>query len=466
MIGNEKNKLPSNLPSPPVRRGDTLLLEITDFSHDGEGVGRAAGFTMFVPQTAPGDLVEATVISVQKTYGRALPLSIRRPSPHRIAAACPHFARCGGCSLQHVRYEFQLRMKQERVVEVLRRLGQIEAPVRPIIGMANPWGYRNKAQVPVAAVNGRLVAGFYEPHSHRVVELDSCPIQHPAGNRAVQAARAALAELQIAPYDEISHRGMVRHILSRVSFTTGELLLTLVTAQEQLPHTARLVERLRAGIPELVGIVQNINTARSNTVLGNREKLLWGKPYLVEKLGGLSFRVSSRSFFQVNPVQAEVLYEKVLAYAGLTGTETVFDLYCGTGTIALYLARKAKAVIGVESAREAVRDARANARLNGIDNALFFEGRSEELVPRLLQEGRRADVIVVDPPRKGCAAGLLQTMIAAAPRRLVYVSCNPATLARDLKILETGSSRTVEVQPVDMFPHTSHVECVVLMSKP
>jgi len=451
--------------APPLRRGETVEVEITDLSHDGEGVGRVGGFTLFVPQTAPGDLVEARVISVQKTYARGLPLAVKRYSRLRVEPACRHFARCGGCRLQHLQYEAQLRLKQERVREVLRRLGQVEAPVLPVIGMADPWGYRNKAQVPVAAENGRLVAGFFEPRSHRVVDMDSCPIQHPAGNRVVQAAREALEELHIAPYDEKTHRGAVRHILSRASFSTGEVLLTLVTAQEKLPHAARLVEKLRTSLPGLVGIVQNINTGRGNTILGDREVTLWGRPYLVEALGGLTFHVSSRSFFQVNPKQTEVLYDKVLAYTGLTGTETVFDLYCGTGTIALYLARKTKTVIGVESAREAVRDARSNAKLNRINNALFFEGRAEEVVPRLLEEGYRADIIVVDPPRKGCEPSLLQTIIAAAPRRLVYVSCNPATLARDLQILEKSGYRTVEVQPVDMFPHTSHVECVTLMSK-
>ncbi len=451
--------------APPLRLGEAVEVEITDLSHDGEGVGRVSGFTLFVPQTAPGDLVEARIISVQKTYGRGLPLAVKRYSRLRVEPACRHFGRCGGCRLQHLQYEAQLRLKQERVAEVLRRLGQVEAPVLPVIGMADPWGCRNKAQVPVAMENGRLVAGFFEPRSHRVVDMDFCPIQHPAGNRAVQAAREALEELYITPYDEKTHRGAVRHILSRVSFTTGEVLLTLVTAQQKLPRAARLVEKLRAGIPGLVGIVQNINTSRGNTVLGDREKLLWGRPYLVETLGGLTFHVSSRSFFQVNPAQTEVLYEKVLAYAGLTGKETVFDLYCGTGTIALYLARKAKTVIGVESVREAVRDARANAKLNRISSALFFEGRAEEVVPSLLEEGHRPDVIVVDPPRKGCEPSLLQTIIAAAPRRLVYVSCNPATLARDLQILEKGGYRTVEVQPVDMFPHTSHVETIARIQR-
>ena len=451
--------------SPPVRRGEIVITEITDLTHDGEGVGNAGGFTLFVPETAPGDRVEARVISVQKTYARALPLSILNYSKYRTEPRCRHFNRCGGCQLQHLQYGAQLHWKQKRVADTLRRLGQIEAPVRPVIGMAEPWAYRNKAQVPVAAENGRVVAGFYEKHSHQVVDMEACPIQHRSGSAAVEAARLALQDLGIEAYNEGTRRGVVRHILTRVSFATGELLLTLVTSRERLSRVSELTERLRTAIPALTGIVHNINPRPDNTVLGERELVLWGRPYLMEKLGGLTFHVSSRSFFQVNPAQTEALYEKALVYAGLTGRETVFDLYCGAGTIALYLARKAGQVIGVESVHEAVEDARVNALLNGIQNAHFYAGRAEEVVFRLIEEGCRADVMVVDPPRKGCATGLLHTMAAAAPRRIVYVSCNPATLARDLKILSTKGYDVIELQPVDMFPHTSHVECVTLMSR-
>ncbi len=458
MSGNKVN-------APPVSKGDLVEVEIVDLSHDGEGIGHTVGFTLFVPETVPGDLAEARIISVQKTYARALPVSIIRSSSYRTEPRCNHFHQCGGCQLQHLKYPHQLRLKQKRVSDAIRRLGGLEAPVRPIVGMANPWSYRNKAQVPIAREGDRVVAGFYEKRSHRVVNIESCPIQHAGGNRVIDETRAALQALQIPVYDETNHRGLIRHILSRISFSTGEVLVTIITNGEKLPHTALLVERLCSRIENLVGIVQNINTRRGNVVLGNRNLTLWGRPYLVEKLGDLSFHVSPHSFFQVNPLQTGVLYDRVLAFAGLTGSETVFDLYCGAGAIALYLARKADRVVGVESVVQAVEDARANTSLNRIGNAEFYHGRAEEIVPDLLQKGVRADVIVVDPPRKGCDTELLKTISEAAPERIVYVSCNPATLARDLKILSADSYVTVEVQPVDMFPHTSHVECVVLMSR-
>lgn len=449
----------------PVSKGDVVEVEIVDLSHDGEGVGFAEGFTLFVPETAPGDLAAVKVITVQKSYARALPVSIIRLSPYRTTPACKHFHECGGCQLQHIQYNHQLRLKQKRVIDALQRLGGLEVQVQPIIGMPYPWNYRNKAQVPLAFEHDRVVAGFYEKRSHRVVNIEECPIQHPGSNQVINETRATLQELQIPIYDEKNHKGIVRHILSRVSFSTGELLLTIITNGEKILHIAQLVERIGSSIENLVGIVQNVNIRPGNTILGTNNIRLWGRPYLVEKLGGLTFQISSQSFFQVNPAQAEVLYDRVLAFAGLTGREMIFDLYCGTGAIALYLAGKAGRVIGVDNVLKAVEDARVNASINRINNSEFYSGRAEEVVPDLLKKGYHPDVIVVDPPRKGCEVKLLETMVTAAPERIIYVSCNPATLARDLRFLVEKGYTLMKIQPVDMFPHTSHVECVVLMTR-
>jgi len=450
---------------PPLARGERVTLEIDGLNHAGEGVGHADGFTVFVPGAAPGDLVTAEVISVKPEYARAVPLNIERPSPQRVEPCCSYFGRCGGCRLQHIDYAEQLRLKRKIVAETLRRIGGLEIEVVPVLGMSEPWRYRNKYQAPVSAENGQVKIGLYEPRSHRVVELTQCAIQHPAGCRAINAARQALQELRIPAYDEQSRRGVVRHIIARTSFASGEVLLALVTYGWELPRAAQLVELLRRRVEKLAGIVQNINPHPGNVILGQEELTLWGRPYVVEKLGELSFRVSARSFFQVNPVQAQALYGLVRRLAGLTGRETVFDLYCGIGTIALHLAGGAAQVIGVESVSAAVEDARTNAALNGIDNAVFLVGRAEEEVPKLLHSGRRGGVVVLNPPRKGCAPELLDVVARALPERIIYISCNPATLARDLKILAEAGYPAREVHPVDMFPHTSHVELVALMSR-
>ncbi|MBT9172018.1 MAG: 23S rRNA (uracil-C(5))-methyltransferase RlmCD [Syntrophomonadaceae bacterium] len=451
--------------SSPVSRGQLIELNIYDLNNKGEGVGRYHGFTVFVPGTAAGDQVTASVLSVQKTYARALLHSVLHASDCRVTPPCVHHGACGGCQLQHLAYNEQLGLKRRLVATALQRLAGLDLAVQPVLGMADPWRYRNKAQIPVGSANGAVVTGFYAPRSHRIISMDSCLLQHPANDRAILAVREALQALAIPIYDETSHTGLVRHIMVRTSFTTGKTLLVLATNGRQLPESKQLVKMLSVSLGNLAGIVQNINTRRGNVILGNEEQLLCGLPYLEEKLGGLTFRVSSRSFLQVNTLQAEVLYAKVREYAALTGRETVFDLYCGAGTIGLYLSRQAKKVVGVEAISSAVTDARANAQINNIANTEFLQAQAEELVPKLLAGGYRAGVVVIDPPRKGCDAKLLATLTEMRPRRLIYVSCDPATLARDLRYLTNHGFAVREVQPVDMFPHTSHVETVVLMSR-
>lgn len=338
-------------------------------------------------------------------------------------------------------------------------------PVLPVLGMADPWGYRNKAQVPVSLAEGKALAGFYKKRSHTIVDIDTCPVQAPANEEVFRAARIAIEKGKIPVYDEGSHSGILRHVVARVSMASGEVLIVLVTNGPVFPGKDLFVKSLTTQVKNLVGIVQNVNSRRGNSIFGREDITLWGRPYIEEKLGDLVFRVSPQSFFQVNTLQMEVLYDKVKEYTQLSGKETIFDLYCGTGTIALYLSPFARRVVGVESVGAAVEDARQNARLNGITNAEFFLGRAEDVVPKLMKDSHKADVVVVDPPRGGCEPALLETISAMKPERVVYVSCNPATLARDLKYLVEAGYSIAEVQPVDMFPHTSHVETVVLLER-
>lgn len=454
-----------NRPTPPLVKNQVIQIHIDSLNHEGEGVGRFRNFAVFVPGAAPGDMLTAKVISIQKNYARALIESIQTPSPHRVPPLCNHYNSCGGCHLQHIGYEEQLRLKRELVIDALKRLGGLDVPVLPVIGMDNPWRYRNKAQVPVGTDGQTIVAGFYEPKSHRIVDVKCCHIQQPENDKTILTAKKIIHQFKIPVYSEATHRGLIRHIMVRTSFDTGETLLVLITNGHHIPNTEELISALRTQIPNLTGIVQNINTRKGNVILGNEYHTLWGKPHLEEKLGRLTFHISPGSFFQVNTIQTKVLYDKVREYASLTGTETVFDLYCGIGTISLYLASQAKHVIGVESVPSAVEDAKKNAVLNQITNASFHLGTAEETVPRLLKQNLRADVVITDPPRKGCDARLLETIIHMSPRKIIYVSCNPATLARDLKTLTQNGYTPVKVQPVDMFPHTAHVECVTLMSK-
>ncbi len=449
----------------PVSKGQQIELNIEGISHDGSGVGRLDGFTVFVPGTAPGDAVTAGVISVQKNHARALPVSVIHPAPSRVIPPCEHYDRCGGCQLQHIDYTEQLRLKETVVRDALKRIGGVNAEVLPVLGMIEPWYYRNKAQVPVGSDGSKVKAGFYEKRSHKIVDMDTCLIQHAANNRAVKTTRLALQELNIPIYDEEKHTGVIRHILTKASFSTDEIVIILVTNGRHLPEKDQLIQIMRTEIEGLTGIVQNINPDRGNVIVGKEDILLWGKPYLTEKLGKYTFRISPQSFFQVNPLQTEVLYDLIAEYAELTGEETVFDLYCGIGTIALYLSQSTKNVVGIESVKSAVEDAQKNAEINMIHNAEFHAGTVEQVMPALIEKGYQPDVVIIDPPRKGCDKTLLDSILQAAPARIIYVSCNPATLARDLKHLTAENYTIQTIQPLDMFPHTSHVETVALLKK-
>ncbi|WP_425309037.1 23S rRNA (uracil(1939)-C(5))-methyltransferase RlmD [Fictibacillus nanhaiensis] len=446
----------------PVHKNESYEVDIVDLTHEGAGVARVNGFTLFVPNTLPGERAKVKVVGIKKGFGFGRLEELIEESPERVEAPCPIYKWCGGCQLQHLSYEGQLAYKRKQVEDVLTRIGKLEnVPVLPTLGMGEePWRYRNKTQVPVGEREGRIITGFYQKRSHEIVEMDSCIITGDTNDDAVQAVKEIVNKYNITAYDEQKHKGMLRHIIARYGKTTGDLMIVLVTNGKDLPKRKKIVEDITAALPEIKSIVQNVNTKRTNVIFGDETRVLWGAEYIHDYIGDIKFAISARSFYQINPDQTKVLYDQALKYAELNGDETVIDAYCGIGTISLFLAQKAKKVYGVEIVPEAIEDARRNAELNNITNAEFAVGKSEEVIPEWKKQGITPDVIVVDPPRKGCDEELLKTIIEMKPKRVVYVSCNPATLARDLRVLEDGGFQTVEVQPVDMFPQTTHVEAV------
>lgn len=451
----------------PVQKNEEIELAIDDLSHEALGVGRYQGYTLFVKDALPGEVIKAKVLKTKKSYGYAKRLELLQTSPERVTPSCPLYAKCGGCQLQHMTYEAQLQFKEKLVRANLERIGGLElsdVQFYPIKGMAAPWRYRNKSQVPIGEREGGLIGGFYRERSHQIIDMEECLIQHEQLDQVVQVVKSIGTRLGISAYDEVQHMGFLRHVVAKYGFNTDQLMIVLVTNGEKFPAQERLIVALRERFPNLKSIVQNINTKRTNVIFGEKSKVLWGEPYIYDTIGSIRFAISARSFFQVNPVQTKVLYETAVQFADLRGDETVIDAYCGIGTISLFFAQQAKEVLGVEVVEEAVEDAGRNARLNGLTNVRFEAGKAEEVLPRWKKEGIKADVIVVDPPRKGCDEALLSTILEMKPSKVIYVSCNPATLARDLKLLTEGGYHLQKVQPVDMFPHTAHVETVVSLS--
>ena len=449
-----------------VRKNDVLELEITGMTHEGLGVGRADGFAIFVQGAIDGEKVRAKIIKVLKNYAVARIEEFIEKSPYRKEPFCPVYKRCGGCSLQHMSYEKTLAFKRQVVIDNLTRIGGLgNIAVKKTIGMDKPYNYRNKAQYPVGEGKSGPISGFFAKHSHEIIASDTCDIQHPVSDKAKKAVLEYMRRYSVPAYNEVTGQGLIRYVATKTGFYTGETMVIIVATRSKIPHTRELVSMLKKEIPGLESVVLNVNSKRGNVILGEENITLYGNSTITDRLGSLYFEISPLSFYQVNPVQTEILYSKAIEYAGLTGTETVFDLYCGIGTISHFAAQKAKKVIGVEVVPEAVEAARRNAVRNNIVNTEFHVGEAEEIVPQLYEKGIRADVVMVDPPRKGCDEKLLKTLVDMSPQRIVYVSCNPSTLARDLKYLTANGFEVKEVQPVDMFPWTYHVECVVLMSR-
>ncbi|HOS70609.1 MAG TPA: 23S rRNA (uracil(1939)-C(5))-methyltransferase RlmD [Bacillota bacterium] len=449
----------------PVEKNRNYIVDITGLSSEGLGVARIEGFTVFVEGALPKEQAEIKIVKVLKNYAFGKLLRTLKTAACRIEPSCGVVKRCGGCQLQHMSYEAQLQYKTQQVKDALERIGGLNGvAVHDTIGMEDPWRYRNKAQFPVG-MDGDVMIGFYANRSHEIIDTPQCSIQDAVNDNVIQTVREFIKKYDISVYDENTGKGIIRHIVTRKGFKTGEVMVCIVINGDSLPCGKALVEMLRARTDGLKSVVVNINKKKTNVILGERNIVIFGEEAIYDYIGEFKFRISPLSFFQVNPVQTEVLYGKALEYADLKGDETVFDAYCGIGTISLFLSRKAKKVYGIEIVPQAINNAKENARLNGVKNVEFLVGESEIVIPELYRKGIKADVIVVDPPRKGCDEKLLEVITEMSPEKVVYVSCNPATLARDLKYLSERGYEVREVQPVDMFPQTSHVECVVLMSR-
>jgi 23S rRNA (uracil1939-C5)-methyltransferase len=448
-----------------VRIHEAYTVAIRDLGVHGEGIGSVDGFTVFVPGALPGETVTVKITLLKKSYAVGKLLSIEQESPFRMVPECSVYENCGGCQLSHLTYEGQLDMKYRRVKDVIERIaGESGDLVRPVLPAAHPFAYRNKMAVPAGLVKGKAALGCYRQGSHDIIPVSSCAIQKEENNRLLQFARRFIEKYRISVYDERTRKGSLRHVMGRVG-DDGKVMVVLVTASKTLPEEKRWIEEIQKELPEVVSLWHNIQPKPGNTILGAKIRHLWGGETLTASLCGLRFEVSPYSFFQVHKEQAEILYEKALKYADLKGGETVIDAYCGTGTISLCLAKKAKRVIGIEIVKPAIEDAKKNAKKNHMENTEFYAADAGKLMPQLYRKGLVPDVIVMDPVRAGCSEEVLKAAAGMNPKRIVYVSCNPATFARDAKILKSEGYEIKKVQPVDMFPQTMHVEAIVLLSK-
>ncbi|MBO5929186.1 MAG: 23S rRNA (uracil(1939)-C(5))-methyltransferase RlmD, partial [Clostridia bacterium] len=454
-----------------LTKNQTITLTITAMSAEGSGIGRypeeAGGMAVFVPFTAVGDTLRCRIVKVQKQLAYGICEELLVPSPHRTdcATPCSAFGKCGGCVYRHVNYEAELQYKWQRVADALQRIGGLLIEPRPIVGCDTPDRYRNKAQYPVEAVENGVKIGFYAARSHRLVEQTDCLLQPVVFSTVLEVVKEWVQKANVPLYDETTHTGLLRHIYIRQGEKTGELMVCLVATSGKIPQSDDLVSALRDAVPHLTSVMVNINRKDTNVVLGDTGFALYGKPYIQDVLCGLTFRLSPLSFYQVNHTQAQRLYTLAAEKAALTGNEVLLDMYCGTGTIGLTMARSAKELIGVEVVPQAVEDARLNAENNDIHNARFIAADAAKAAKLLETEGIKPDVVVLDPPRKGCDEELIHTVCRMAPSRVVYVSCDPATLARDIRRFSENGYTAEEVTPVDMFPRTAHIETVALLIK-
>ena len=461
-----------------MQKNDTAIVTIEDIGVNGEGIGKVDGYTLFIKDAVIGDVVEVKVMKAKKHYGYARLMNIITPSVFRVPPQCESARRCGGCQIQEMAYEKQLEFKEKKIKGNLERIGGfdpefIDSVSDPVVGMALPFYYRNKAQFPFGTdKEGNPVTGFYAGHTHDIIANTDCMLGVPVNKDILEIILDFMKEFKIKSYDETTGKGLIRHTLIRFGFTTKEIMVCLIINGRKIPHASVLVKRL-AQIEGMTSISISRNTKRTNVIMGDSYEVLYGQPFITDYIGNVKYQISPLSFYQVNPVQTEKLYGLALEYADLKGNETVWDLYCGIGTISLFLAQKAKQVYGVEIIPQAIDDAKNNAKINNITNAEFYVGKAEEVLPDYYKkyaeehngETAHADVIVVDPPRKGCDETLLQTMVDMAPDRIVYVSCDSATLARDLKILCENGYKITKVRGTDMFPMSVHIETVVRLER-
>lgn len=451
-----------------VEKNKEYIFDIISQGYEGEGIAKIDNkYPIFIEGALKGEKVKVRIVKVNKNFAYGKLMEVLEASEERVNPPCAIYKRCGGCKLQHASYKAQLDFKWDRVKDCVSKIGKLDPSiVKYPLGMEEPWRYRNKVQLPIGLINGEVKIGFFAPRSHDIIDMESCLIQDEIGDKVVKLTREWIEKFNIRPYNvdgEYDEKGIVRHIMIRRGFTTNEVMVVLVTNGEKLPHKEEFVDLMVKNIPGIKSIIQNINSKKTNVILGLESKTLWGEDTISDYIGDFRFNISPLSFFQVNPIQTEVLYGKALEYANLTGNEEVFDAYCGTGTITLFLSQKAKKVYGVEIIPQAIDNAWINAKENKVENVEFFVGESEVVIPDLINKGVKADVVVVDPPRKGCDKKLLDAITNIDAKKIVYVSCDPSTLGRDLAILEENGYKTLEVQPVDMFPNTAHIECCVLL---
>lgn len=447
-----------------MQKNDVIRVDVDGFGADAEGVCRHGGRVVFVPGALPGETIDALIVKVMKGYAYGRLLAVHEESRDRTAPPCPYYPRCGGCSCQHMTYEASLAFKRRQTADCLERIGGIRIDVPAVAGMDHPWRYRNKTVMPLASVNGSAAAGFYMKRSHRLVPVDDCLISKEASSAAVQAVLRWMDAEQVTPYDETSHTGTVRHVMTRVNHR-DEVMVLLTVNTAGVPVPGSLISSLREAVPGLVSVCAAVNRQRNNVILPNRYDTLWGAPRLEDTLCGLRYLLSPLSFFQINREMAQVLYSHILDLAAPGPNDRVFDLYSGAGTISLLLAQRAAYVYGVESSPQATEDARHNAQLNGLDNVSFIADTAENALPRLIREGVKPDIIVLDPPRKGAGVTVIDAIAAALPERVVYVSCNPATQARDAARLVSHGYRVTACQGTDMFCQTADIENVLLFER-
>ncbi|MGU8952386.1 23S rRNA (uracil(1939)-C(5))-methyltransferase RlmD [Clostridium perfringens] len=453
-----------------VEKNKEYIFDIISQGYEGEGIAKIDNkYPIFIEGALKGEKVKVRIVKVNKNFAYGKLMEVLEASEERVNPPCAIYKRCGGCKLQHASYKAQLDFKWDRVKDCVSKIGKLDPSiVKYPLGMENPWRYRNKVQLPIGLINGEVKIGFFAPRSHDIIDMESCLIQDEIGDKVVKLTREWIEKFNIRPYNvdgEYDEKGIVRHIMIRRGFTTSEVMVVLVTNGEKLPHKEEFVDLMVKNIPGIKSVIQNINSKKTNVILGLESKTLWGEDTISDYIGDFRFNISPLSFFQVNPIQTEVLYGKALEYANLTGNEEVFDAYCGTGTITLFLSQKAKKVYGVEIIPQAIDNGWINAKENKVENVEFFVGESEVVIPDLINKGVKADVVVVDPPRKGCDKKLLDAITNINAKKIVYVSCDPSTLGRDLQVLEENGYKTLEVQPVDMFPNTSHVENVAKLIK-
>ncbi|EGT3599748.1 23S rRNA (uracil(1939)-C(5))-methyltransferase RlmD [Clostridium perfringens] len=453
-----------------VEKNKEYIFDIISQGYEGEGIAKIDNkYPIFIEGALKGEKVKVRIVKVNKNFAYGKLMEVLEASEERVNPPCAIYKRCGGCKLQHASYKAQLDFKWDRVKDCVSKIGKLDPSiVKYPLGMEEPWRYRNKVQLPIGLINGEVKIGFFAPRSHDIIDMESCLIQDEIGDKVVKLTREWLEKFNIRPYNvdgEYDEKGIVRHIMIRRGFTTNEVMVVLVTNGEKLPHKEEFVDLMVKNIPGIKSVIQNINSKKTNVILGLESKTLWGEDTISDYIGDFRFNISPLSFFQVNPTQTEVLYGKALEYANLTGNEEVFDAYCGTGTITLFLSQKAKKVYGVEIIPQAIDNAWINAKENKVENVEFFVGESEVVIPDLINKGVKADVVVVDPPRKGCDKKLLDAITNIDAKKIVYISCDPSTLGRDLQVLEENGYKTLEVQPVDMFPNTAHIENVALLIK-